>query len=310
MSRQSKKTPRWLHVALACLLAMLLLAVVLPSGQQEPSLKQAVVPAAAPEPASDPEQPLDFAYEELTEERELRAPKDVDVAIHNGYPESGIALVMDDIGYNLNALKRVLALPFPVAISVLPDAPGAAEAATMAYEAGRVVMLHLPMEPTSSKYRARMSESFLRTDMNESQLRQRFSHALEKVPHVTGVNNHMGSLLTTLEAPMRWVMQVCREHSLFFVDSKTSHTSVAADIASQYGLAWGTRRIFLDHTVDAEDLNMAWEAAIRCAQQQGSCIVIAHPHAETLNFLEQQVAETDYHFIRPVTSMLHAGGRL
>ena len=234
----------------------------------------------------------------------------MNVAIHNGYPESGIALVIDDVGYDMKALKRLLALPFPVAISILPDSPGSAEAAMRAYESGNVVMLHLPMEPTTPKYRSRMGSSFLRMDMDRSQIRQKFIQALEQVPYVTGVNNHMGSLLTTLEAPMQWVMDVCKEHALFFIDSKTAHGSIAADVAEKTGIAWGARRIFLDHTVDPEDLKLAWGSALRCAQQKGSCIVIGHPHAETLDFLEHQVRSEDYRLIRPVTSMLHTEGVL
>ncbi|MDX8404351.1 MAG: divergent polysaccharide deacetylase family protein [Mariprofundaceae bacterium] len=310
MSRKLKKTPRWLHVALAFLLAMLVLVVLLPTGQKEPALIPAVKPDLASHPIVSSEKPLNFAYEELTKEKHLQAPKDLPLPVRNGYPESGIALVMDDVGYDLRALKRVLALPFPVAISILPDAPVAMKAATMAHDAGKIVMLHLPMEPTSPKYRSRMTDAFLRTDMNEAQIRERTYLALQQVPYVVGINNHMGSLLTTLEDPMKWVMEICKERSLFFVDSKTSNSSVAANIASEYGLAWGARRIFLDHTVDAEDLKMAWAAAVRCAEQKDSCIVIAHPHAETLSFLEQQMNEKDYHFIRPVTSMLHAGSGL
>lgn len=311
MSRKSKKAPRWLHVALAFLLVVLVVIVLLPTGQEEPVLTPAAVQnmESVPAPFSSSAKQLNFAYEELTEQKSLQAPKDVPIPLKNGFPETGIALVMDDVGYDLKALKRVLALPFPVAISILPDAPGAAKAATMAHEAGEIVMLHLPMEPTSPKYRSRMTDAFLRTDMNEAQVRERTILALKQVPYVVGINNHMGSLLTTLEAPMQWVMDICRERSLFFVDSKTSNNSVAANVASEYGLAWGSRRIFLDHTVDAEDLKMAWGAAVRCAEQKGSCIVIAHPHAETLSFLEQQMTEKDHRFIRPVTSMLHAGGQ-
>jgi polysaccharide deacetylase 2 family uncharacterized protein YibQ len=315
MRRPSKKTPRWLYAALAFLLAALVLAVLLPTEEKSPVSTQSnvVIVGSTPERGSHDHlksvDGIDFAYEELTEAKHLQAPKDVSAAKQNGHPEPGIALVLDDVGYDLKALKRVLALPFPVAISILPDSPKAAEAATMAHEAGKVVMLHLPMEPTTPKYRARMTDAFLHMNLNEAQVRERFYLALQQVPYVTGVNNHMGSLLTTLEAPMKWVMQVCKEHSLFFIDSKTSHNSVAANIASQYGLAWATRRIFLDHTVEAEDLRLAWGAAVRCAEQKNSCIVIGHPHAETLNFLEQQVAEKDYHLIHPVTSMLHAGGR-
>lgn len=309
MSRKLKRAPRWLHVALAFLLAVLVVVVLLPTGQEETVLTPSAVQNIEPAPVSNSAEQLNFAYEELTEQKRLQAPKDTLIPPKNGYPESGIALVMDDVGYDLKALKRVLALPFPVAISILPDAPKAARAATMAHEAGKIVMLHLPMEPTSPKYRSHMTDAFLRTDMSEAQIRERTYLALQKVPHVVGINNHMGSLLTTLEAPMKWVMEICKERSLFFVDSKTSNSSVAASMASEYGLAWGARRIFLDHTVDAEDLKMAWGAAVRCAEQKGSCIVIAHPHAETLSFLEQQMSEKDHHFIRPVTSMLHAGGK-
>ena len=305
MSKRVKKKPHWLYATLVAMLMAMVTMVLLPDDEQ-PQPTQSSVVMVGPEAGQHEEAPV--AFEELGEDRNLQAPKHVDVVVHNGYPEAGIALVMDDVGYDLRALKRLLALPFPVAISILPDAPDAAAAAEMAHRSGRVVMLHLPMEPTTPKYRANMSSAFLRVEMNEGQVRQKFQQALEEIPYVAGVNNHMGSLLTTLEEPMRWVMDVCKEHALFFIDSKTAHNSVAADIAEESGIAWGARRIFLDHTVEAEDLKMAWASAVRCAKQKGSCIVIAHPHAETLNFLEQQVREEDRGLMRPVTSMLHSGG--
>ena len=298
------------------MLAALVVAVLLPEDDNTPTSdrRSTVVVAPGLEPAvparSAEKKPADFAFEEVNEGQNLQAPKDVNVVPHNGHPESGIALVIDDVGYDMKALRRLLALPFPVAISILPDAPGAAEAAMRAYESGSVVMLHLPMEPTTPKYRARMDASFLRMDMDRAEVQKTFQKALEQVPYVTGVNNHMGSLLTTLEAPMQWVMDICRERSLFFIDSKTSHSSVAADVAAKSGIVWGSRRIFLDHTVKAEDLRLAWGAALRCAEEKGSCIVIGHPHAETLDFLEHQVRSKDHRLIRPVTSMLHAEGLL
>lgn len=309
MSRLSRKAPRWLHLTLAVLLAVLVVAVLLPTGRQAPTVQHTAVVDAGSGRAALSEKADEFVYEELNEAQALQAPKHVSPPAHNGRPEPGIALVMDDVGYDLKALKRVLALPFPVAISVLPDAPNAAVSANMAHAAGSIVMLHLPMEPTSPKYRAKMTSAFLKVDMDEAEVRKQFDWALQQVPFVTGVNNHMGSLLTTFESSMRWVMKVCGERSLFFIDSKTSHGSVAAEMASQQGLRWGARRIFLDHTVEAEDLRLAWDAALRCAAKQNSCIVIAHPHAETLNFLEQQVAQEDYELIHPVTTTLHTGGR-
>lgn len=307
MSRRPKKRPHWLYAVLALVLAALVVVVLLPNDDRVPTLSPVVKSASSkPENTEVSTQDMaDFAFEEVSEGQNLQAPKDVNAAIHHGDPEPGIALLIDDVGYDMKALKRLLALPFPIAISILPDAPGSAEAAMRAYESGNVVMLHLPMEPTTPKYRARMGPSFLRMDMDQSQIRQKFNEALDKVPYVSGVNNHMGSLLTTLEAPMQWVMDLCREHALFFIDSKTAHGSVAADVAEKSGVAWASRRIFLDHTVNAEDLKLAWQSAVRCAEKKGACIVIGHPHAETLDFLEHQVRSEDYRLIHPVTSMLH-----
>ncbi|MFC1568063.1 divergent polysaccharide deacetylase family protein [Pseudomonadota bacterium] len=304
MSRRPNRTPYWLHTALVFMLVLLIIVVLLPADGEN----------KAPE-ASTPvklfnEQARQQSY--VVYEEFQKAPKRPSIKAlatpHTNHAGTGIALIMDDVGYDLDALKRVLALPFRVAISILPDAPHAAEAARMAHEAGSTVMLHLPMEPSNPKYRARMNGSFLKTGMDETQIYDHFIRALEQVPHVTGVNNHMGSLLTTLEEPMRWVMEICKKRALFFIDSKTAHNSVAANIAAEYGVAWASRRVFLDHTVEDEDLRLAWKSALKCAKRKGSCIVIAHPHAETLNFLEQQVLEGEHVFIRPIISLLHSGG--
>lgn len=309
MSRRPKRTPYWLHAALAFLLVLLIVVVVLPVNEEPKKVHEqskAVAPINRPAIAES-----SVVYEEFQKapaRPSVKALPKISRAHALRQAETGIALIMDDVGYDLHALERVLALPFGVTISILPDAPYAAESAEMAHQAGSTVMLHLPMEPSNPKYRARMNESFLKINMSEVQIRDHFIQALEQVPYVEGMNNHMGSLLTTLEEPMRWVMALCRERGLFFVDSKTAHNSIASNIAAEQGIEWASRRIFLDHTVEDEDLRLAWKSALKCAKLKGSCIVIAHPHAETLNFLEQQVQEGDLAYIRPLTSLLHPGG--
>ncbi|MDT8375432.1 MAG: divergent polysaccharide deacetylase family protein [Mariprofundaceae bacterium] len=303
MSRRINRSSRWLQTALILLLLLLCAVVLLPAdGVREESGTAASV-RQFDERAR---QQSSVDYEEF-QAAPVRPAVKIVPAPAISRAGTGVALIMDDVGYDLDALQRVLALPFHVAISILPDAPHAAEAANMAHEAGSTVMLHLPMEPSNPKYRARMNGFFLTAEMDEAQTRNHFIQALSRVPYAAGVNNHMGSLLTTQAEPMRWVMEVCKSRQLFFVDSKTAHNSVAANIAAKAGVAWASRRIFLDHTVDDEDLRLAWKSAMKCAKRKGSCIVIAHPHAETLHFLEQQVSEDERAFIRPLTSLLHSG---
>ncbi len=219
-------------------------------------------------------------------------------------PENGLALIMDDVGYDRQALQRLLALKIPVAISVLPDAPLARQSAEMAHQAGQLVMLHLPMEPENAYLSHHMSDAFLYTGMDEQRLRQVFEDDLAQVPFVEGVNNHMGSRLTQQPEPMQWVMDVCREHGLFFVDSRTHRDSVAAQMARDAGIAWASRRLFLDHRTDPRSLQEAWEKAVLCAEHQ-RCILIAHPHTETLQFLEAVFGEGKKYPMVELKQFLH-----
>jgi hypothetical protein len=298
--KRGSPPPRWLYVTLLLLFVLLVAALWLLMQPEHPrqTHPQHSLGVDSPAPVFE-----DFSYVppapvvEAIVEPKVTPPAEA---------QNGLALVLDDVGYDLPALRRLLKLPFPVAISVLPDAPSAREAAELAHAHGNVVMLHLPMEPANPHYRAKMDNSFLRGCMDEQTIRAKFESALKQVPYAVGVNNHMGSFLTAQPDAMNWVMDECRKQGLFFLDSKTSGKSVAADIAAEHGLVWGERRVFLDNTTNLEDMQRAWRAGMRCARQKGGCIMIAHPHAETLDFLEHQVPKSDYGHMRRVTTLLHA----
>lgn len=300
---RKRRLPPWLVALLSLLLAVLvvmtLLSVLTGSPDQPPPVQSQAkppqvpydkwTPKAKPAPTPKAESPLP----EPTQEPLVAA--------------AGIGLILDDAGFDMPALKRILDLSIPVAIAVLPGAPYARQAATLAHERGQVVMLHLPMEPLVPKYREKMTDTFLRTDMSAGMLRQQFLSDLEKVPFVEGVNNHMGSLLTTERGAMNQVMQLCREKGLFFVDSKTNRRSVAWEIAESMDVAWAERRYFLDHSLDEAAMASIWSRARTCARSGESCIVIAHPYPETVAFLERHLNVEDIMLMQPMRRMLNRG---
>jgi len=298
-----KKNSRWLSVGLFVILSVLLLLALWPSSSDDllsnkQHMGMVISPPVVYEDLADI-QPDEVHVKPSEVLPNAQLPQDV-VA-----PNHGMALIIDDVGYDLPALRRILALPFPTAISIIPEAPHAKEAAELAYQSGHVVMLHLPMEPANPHYRDRMDASFLRADMDEARIRQMVLKALSRVPHVVGINNHMGSMLTSLPKPMQWVMQVCREQGLFFVDSKTSSKSVAATVAENSGVVWGSRRTFLDHSIKLKDMQAAWQSSMACAKQHSDCIMIGHPHAETLDFLEQYAVNHQDIALSSVMNTLH-----
>jgi len=231
-------------------------------------------------------------------------PEDEPAQVESPESHHGIALILDDVGYDLPALRRAIALKLPMAIAILPNAPHAAAAAELAHQAGYPVMLHMPMEPANPRYSKLMDKSFIRAGMKRDVVRRMMHEALIRVPYVEGVNNHMGSRLTTLEQPMRWVMEVCKEQKLFFIDSRTNKDSIAARLANEAGLRWGQRRVFLDDSVKSELLMKSWKAARKRLSSKGAVIVIAHPHRETLDFLEKYVTASDRAAMVPIGSLL------
>jgi len=304
MSYRSR--PAWVYAVLTVLLSLLLVLVWLGGDNGKPDVGK---PSAADkaEIKASPTPKVVFEDAEQMARVKVVEPehkKNQPVAIKR----HGIALILDDVGYDLPALRRALAFPWPLTVAVLPDAPHAEKAATLAHQALHQVMLHMPMEPLSPRYRNQMDDSFIRVGMNRTAVRQAMHKALMHVPYVEGVNNHMGSHLTALEQPMRWVMQVCREQKLFFVDSRTNKDSVAARLAREAGLRWGERRVFLDDSVAPEKLAKSWQLARSILAKSGFVIVIAHPHPESLDFLSGLSAE-DKSLIVPLKQLLFAAGK-
>ena len=245
---------------------------------------------------------------ELTFEYELPDPVPTNTKPRNNdaltTDRHQLALIIDDVGYDMRAFQRLLELPLNMTISILPDSPYAAEAARMAHQHGLTVMLHMPMQTANPKYKQKMERFYLHKDMTKQAFTDVFEAALAKVPYVVGINNHMGSLLTEDSKSMLWLTELCAKHDLFFIDSRTSSASVGAKIAEETGISWNERDIFLDHSVETEKLQHAWDSAISCAKRNDHCILLAHPHKETVTFLEQQIQAINHQQFVSITDVL------
>ncbi|HKJ75984.1 MAG TPA: divergent polysaccharide deacetylase family protein, partial [Gammaproteobacteria bacterium] len=102
-----------------------------------------------------------------------------------------VAIIIDDLGDRLDAGERALALPGPLTYSFLPHTPYSARLARRAHALGKEVMLHLPMEAVAGN---RLGPGAVTLHMNQAQLLRTVRSDLAAVPHVRGINNHMGSL--------------------------------------------------------------------------------------------------------------------
>lgn len=196
-----------------------------------------------------------------------------------------LVVVMDDLGNNFGRDRQVLELPGQVTLALLPFAPHSARIAKLADKLGKEVILHQPMQ--SQRDRRRDENGNLRMDMSDAEFEATLTKSLAAIPHIVGINNHTGSLLTEHHAPMTRVMMALQQSGLFFLDSRTTPNTVARDVADTLGVPALSRDVFLDHHRDSDSIHVQFGEAVRIARKTGRAILIAHPYPESFEYLYQ-----------------------
>jgi len=195
-----------------------------------------------------------------------------------------IALIIDDMGNQLDAGLRAVMLPGAVSYAFLPHTPYVPVLAELAHSKNKQVMLHQPLESHGGN---KLGPGGLTLHHNRESFSEVLLENIAVIPHIQGVNNHMGSLMTRHPGAMQWLMDVLGEAGLFFIDSRTTEKSVAYSVAQERRIATAGRDIFLDHDRDVETIRRQFKKLLRIAKVRGSAIGIGHPYPETLQVLEE-----------------------
>ena len=191
-------------------------------------------------------------------------------------PEPGkarMAIVIDDVGYSLTGLKEFLALPFPLAFSVLPGLPHSQEAGRLIAAAGKELLVHLPMEPSGG---TNPGPGAVLASQSDAEIRLLLEESLELLPQAEGLNNHMGSRATADRRVMGVVLGFLRDRGLFFLDSRTTADTLGPEIARSLGVRLLERDVFLDNENSAAYIEGALRHGLRAAQVRGSAVLIGH----------------------------------
>ena len=195
-----------------------------------------------------------------------------------------IAIVIDDMGVSRKQSLRVMDLPEPMTLAFLPYADGVREMAAKASPKKHELIIHAPMEAMSKS--VPYGGMALKVGMNGLDFSKEFNRMVQAFDGYVGVNNHMGSRLTQDKRSMVLLMAHLKQRGLYFLDSKTIGSSVAAETAAQAGLRYAERDVFLDHEETPEFVARALRNVERIAREQGSVIAIGHPKSVTINALK------------------------
>ncbi|WP_145480254.1 divergent polysaccharide deacetylase family protein [Yersinia similis] len=209
-----------------------------------------------------------------------------------------LSIVIDDFGYRPQNENKILQMPLPISVAILPNAPYAREMATKAHNQGREILIHLPMAPQSKQP---LERDTLQPSMSSEEIQRIIRQAVNNVPYAKGMNNHMGSAMTSSLPGMQKVMQALESYQFYFLDSVTISNSQASKAAEGTGVKVIKRKVFLDDSQNEAAIRQQFNRAVELARRNGSAIAIGHPHPATIKVLQQMLPQlpADIVLVRP-----------
>ncbi len=208
-----------------------------------------------------------------------------------GDPALRVVIIIDDVGVNRKYSLEAIGMDSRLSLAFLPYAKNLKEMTQEAQEKGHELMVHVPMEAMDQTLD--LGPNGLRTGSSEADFKKTLHDMFESFEGYIGINNHMGSRLTQDAQRMSWVMEALKARGLFFLDSKTIHTSIAADAAQSYGIPFATRHVFLDHEESLEAVRRQLKRLEDSAYKRGYAIAIGHPKKNTLQAIAEWLPDIE-----------------
>lgn len=200
--------------------------------------------------------------------------------------EALLAIVIDDVGANMNAAKTLVGLNYPVTLAIWPRSEYALQCARLGHAKGLEIMIHQPMEPMEYP-KNKPGAGAVFNHMSQGEIIQVVSNNIPLVPYAVGINNHMGSRFTQNQEGLNAVLSAIRGKKLFVLDSVTHGGTIFYNLAKEKGFPAQRRDIFLDVSHDKNAILYQLHKSERLAHSQGYAIAIGHPLPATLEALKE-----------------------
>jgi len=198
-----------------------------------------------------------------------------------------IALILDDAGFQEAPVRELAEMRIPLSFAILPNAPNARRIAELVNDRGFEVLCHLPLEPMGTAVSP--GAGAITTAMGDAEILELATRSIRSIPHAVGVNNHMGSRATADRRTMRQVLTAVRQTGTYFVDSRTTASSVGEAMAHELSVRTASRDVFLDDDDSIESVRRQLRLLVTLAEKRGSAIGIGHLYPSTIRVLREEL---------------------
>jgi hypothetical protein len=219
-----------------------------------------------------------------------------------------VALIIDDLGYDKKIAQKFAQLNVTLTFSILPHSPFQQPIARLARSKGLEIMIHMPMEPVEYP-QVDPGPGTLLTSMSPDELIDQLDQNLDTLPGAKGVNNHMGSRMTSESSQMYQIFSVLKKRGLYFIDSRTTAESLCEPSARLFQIPFAQRDVFIDHLLEPDFIRKQIKELIRIAKKNGEAVGIMHPHSMTIKVLQEMMPELkkQVHLV-PASTVVHPVG--
>lgn len=212
-----------------------------------------------------------------------------------------LALVIDDFGSSRDGVEEMLSLDIPFTAAVMPFLEYSVSDAQRAYEAGKEVIVHLPMQAHEKDNPAWLGPNPIRITSDTETVRGIVADAIKEIPYAVGANVHMGTECSENPEIVEAVMETLKQENYFFVDSVTTPHSVCEAVASDLQMHFAQRNVFL------EAGNEGKEFAAAQLRRAGE-IALEHSYALAIGHVGPEGGSSTAEAIREVKDELLAQG--
>ncbi len=213
-------------------------------------------------------------------------------SVSKNYPKSKVVIIVDDLGMNKEPIDQLLNIRAPITFAVLPNLPYSNYAAEKADNKGWDVILHMPMEPKESSGYTGIDagDEVLLVGLPKDAILTKLNNSISSIPHIKGVNNHMGSKFMENDELIELVLRDLKKRGLLFVDSKTSSQSKGYETALKLGMDAAQRDLFLDNSSKkSQYVKSQLKKLVEISKKKGYAVGICHPYPGTVEALKDMI---------------------
>jgi len=216
---------------------------------------------------------------------ELRRPPHTESSLLGVRPRGEIVLILDDVGFDHQPLSQAMTIDPNVNFAILPNARRSAEFAATLHGRGFELLCHLPMEPEGFP-RISPGDGAVLTSMTDAEIASATRANVGAIRFARGVNNHMGSRATADRRVITDVLGALPK-GMYFIDSRTTGSSIAGPLARSMRVKTASRNVFLDDVQDAAAIRRQLDVLAQTASSRGVAVGIGHMYPSTVQVLKE-----------------------